>query len=215
MQPINTKTMLKFPLKLYKSPNNWVCCSNQASPNKDGRPRTVHPSIHPCLQRTKILATTVHLKIFMLRWTSVRICDDGPSTSWTDSDDGLQWFIMSVWKSTDRWTVHLMDGGWCMDRRIDCSPQDNLWQIMIIYDRWMEVQGRTDEQKDKSRPWRPGSNKTWTDRRNYRLSGFETVSMSYPLCPTPVGHRPYRVEKVHCLERCINVSDLPKCHSSW
>ena len=53
-------------------------------------------STRPCGQRTKIYASTVHLmdefgswtKIIILRWTTGRIFDDGPSTSWTVLDDG-------------------------------------------------------------------------------------------------------------------------------
>ena len=71
------------------------CYSDQAYTDGDDRLRTVHPSIRPRGQRTKIWAQTVHLmdefgrwtKIFILRWTSGRIFDHGPSTSWTDSDD--------------------------------------------------------------------------------------------------------------------------------
>ena len=66
----------------------------QASSDADNRPRTVHPSIRPCGQRTEILAQTVHLmdrfgqrtEIIILRWTSGRIFEHGPSTSWTEMD---------------------------------------------------------------------------------------------------------------------------------
>ena len=68
----------------------------QASTDEDGRLRTVHTFIRPCEQRTENWAQNVHLmdkfgrwtKIIIWWWRSGRIFDDGPSTSWTDSDDG-------------------------------------------------------------------------------------------------------------------------------
>ena len=71
----------------------------QTSMDKDGRLRTLHPSIRPCGQRTETWAQTVHLefgrraKIIILRRTTGQIFDHGPST-WTigrfiDSMDGF------------------------------------------------------------------------------------------------------------------------------
>ena len=66
----------------------------------DGHLTKCGPDLHgrrrPSGQRTKIWAQTDLLmdkfgrwtKIIILRWMSGRIFDDGPSTPWTDSDDG-------------------------------------------------------------------------------------------------------------------------------
>ena len=83
------------------------------------------PSTRPCGQRTKIWAQTVHLmdkfgrwtKIIILKWTSGRIFDHGPFTSWTESDDRLtfwggrldgfgRWMmkISTRWTEVDEWT---------------------------------------------------------------------------------------------------------------
>ena len=117
-------------------------CAKQASADEDGRLRTVHPSIRPCGQRTKIWAQPVHLmdkfgrwtKIIILKWTSGRIFYHGPSTSWTESDDRPR---LSFWggrvdgfltmdrplhgriRTTDDRNFHLMDGGGRVDRQTD------------------------------------------------------------------------------------------------
>ena len=93
--------MISLPCAIHKALyNKTIECedlgSGQASTDEDDRLRTVNPSIRPCGQRTEILAQTVHLmdgfeqrtEIIILRWTSGRIFEHGPSTSWTDLDAG-------------------------------------------------------------------------------------------------------------------------------
>ena len=103
-------------LKMLESPK--FCFSvNRASTDEDGRPRTIHPSKRLCGERSKFLAPTFRI---ILRWTSGRIFDDGPSASWTDSDDGP----LKILKCGRRRNCDRTDGrslsveSWCeLDRR--------------------------------------------------------------------------------------------------
>ena len=103
-------------------------------------------------ERTNFLFWTVHLlnrigrltKIIILRWTSGQIFDDGPSTQWTDSDDGPWLFVIDGrrWTKTDRpchgriqTTYHQkyknVDGGGQMDEIKDHFAISSLMQKKI------------------------------------------------------------------------------------
>ena len=89
---INSRLIPPYALNIYNKARK--SSFGQASTDEDGRLRTVHSSMRPCGQHTKIWAQTVHLmdkfgrwtKIIILRSTNGRIFDHGPSPSSTNSD---------------------------------------------------------------------------------------------------------------------------------
>ena len=121
------------PITTTVEPGNPLSSITQQA-SLDDLLRTVHPSTCPCGQRSvvngpRFWAQTVHLMdrfgqrttIIILRWTSGRIFDHGPSTSWTEHGGGrrthTQHGSSTSWTESDDgpWSFAINGQRWTVD----------------------------------------------------------------------------------------------------
>ena len=122
----------------------------QTSMDKDGRLRTLHPSIRPCGQRTEIWAQTVHLefgrraKIIIWRWTNgpifftmdrpsdgrIRTLDQDNNFKEDDRTNFWSWTV-----DLDDWAVYWLHG------RIRTTDNKHFHQMTGVYKIIFETSG--------------------------------------------------------------------------